>query len=472
MAYDESPYGGAAYGGDGQASSSPGQTLPPPIPGGTQIYYYASENGYYPYAYGGFAGARPQIVSMAGGLIVTPQPENGVVQIMGWWPASRYLHFLRLHDDGSRHPVRGGYGVDPDGVRRINYATNPSLEIGLNGFVPDVGSPTLTRITSASTHGAYALRATNAAAGSSGVTVPTTFAAGRTTATVAADLWFATRPTSLAFNISWVDSGGGSLGSTNTTLSANVINTAVSQWGRIVVQVTPPVGAVNNTFKIVAGGMPAAGTMDIDGITFEGDDTDASYFDGDTLASRWTGVVGLSTSDLSPITTVYDRDCPLDTPVRYLVANPSLTGGYVVSSTVELQSVGRWCWLTHPRFDAPIRCDLQSVPVLEHGIDQGIFYPIGRKRALVVSAKRHAPATQLIFNAVSFAERDTLLEFMSDGEPVLLRAPARYGYGPGVWWALGAVVEDREERHAYQDAMILTADAVEVDSPSPYQVAV
>lgn len=472
MSYADSSYGAAPYASDSTSTATPpGQTLPPPIPGSSNVYYYSDENGFYPYCYGGWAGARPRIVSAPGGVVITPRQDIGVMELTGWWPNADHLHFIRLHDDGSRHPVRGGYGVETSGDTVSNHVSNPSVETGLNGFVPDVGSPTLTRISTTSDiipDGGFALRATISGSGSLGVTVPTVAVAGPATATLGATLRFSARPTSLTFAVSWTDSGGGSLGSTSVTFTANEINQVVAQWNRLVGTVTPPFGAVTPTFKITAGGLPAGATMDGDKFLLVGAGTDGSYFDGDTLGARWRGTADLSATDLSALTTVMDADCPLDAPVRYLVADPQITGGYVLSSTVELPSNGRWCWLTHPRYGLPIRCDLQSVPVLTHAIDQGVFYAIGRRNAIVVSSRRHAPTAELVFNAVSFDERDTLIDVMADGSPMLLRAPSRYGYGAGTWWSVGGITEDREGRLAYHDAMILTAEAVEVDPPSPY----
>ena len=79
---------------------------------------------------------------------------------------------------------------------------------------------------------------------------------------------------------------------------------------------------------------------------------------------------------------------------------------------------------------------------------------------------RQAPTVTIAINALSFAERDQLRALFADVAPVLLRAPADYGYGPGMWLALGALTEDREGRRAWQDASLLTASFVEVYAPS------
>lgn len=474
MAYAESAYGAGAYGADSSSDTAPpGQVIPPPIPGGSTVYYYASENGRYPYAYGGWAGARPKILRLPGGVVVIPHADTGTMEIRGWWPDADYLHFVRIHPDGARYPVRGGLGVEVVEQQRRNSVSNPSLEVGTNGYVPGVGSPTLTRVSAPGTapSGEYHLRATIAGSGQCGVTVPTSHTPGPY-ATAAAHLRISSRPTALRFEIGWADAGGGALAATNVSFSADQINMVVNQWSRLTATVTPPSGAVTPTFKVVADGLPAGATVDLDALLFEPMSGDGSFFDGDTLGASWLGTADLSASVLSPQITVIDADCPLDIPVSYLVSDPSLTGGFVISDPMALPSTGRLCWLTHPFRSLPVRCDLRMVPILQREIDQGVFWPIGRRNAVVVSsAKRRGATAEVTFNALSFSERDDLIDLLDDGAPMLLRAPATFGYGPGRWWSFGSVTEDREERRAYQDAMILVAEGTEVDAPSPFESA-
>jgi hypothetical protein len=475
MAYGEGTYGRVRWAG--YASTGflpPTQVLPPPVPGGSGAYYWLLWNGFYPHSFFAYAGGTPQVAQILGGVVAVPDASRGVVEVQGWWPNATVLHFVRIHPDGSRNPVRGGYGITISALTRANFSQNPSFEIGLNGVVTDAGTPTLTRITDPGAPlGLYIMRATVAGAGSNGVVMPTALL-GSLPVTIGFDARFSVRPTGVRVVVGWADAVGAALATTTVTVPAATINDTVSQFGRIVVTLTPPVGAVTPTVKIIADGVTAGSTMDLDGVTVETGPTDGSRFDGDSLAASWAGTRGLSTSRLAPIQTIVDGECPLDIPVTYVVYNPTIVGGQVTSGSVALPSVGRWCWLTHPlRSSTPMRADLQSVPVLERAIEQGVFWPIGATRGIVVSTQRREPTTNLIFNAASFDDRDELLELMSDGLPLLLRAPATYGYGPGSWWAMGTVTEDREQRLAYQSAMILTAQATTVNTPNPalvYQV--
>lgn len=472
MAYGEGGYGRVRWAGYGSSNlPPPTQVLPPPIPGSSPAYYWSAWNGFWPYSYVSYAGGYPQIPQVVGGVVVTPDPTNGVVIIQGWWPDASVLHFVRINADGTRHPLRGGYGLVVTSVTRLNYSQNPSFEVGLNGVVTDSGTPTLTRVSKdvdpTVPMGQYFMRATVAGAGSNGVTLPTGLL-GALPVTIGFDARFSVRPTGLRVVVSWTDSVGGALTTNTVNVTAAVINTVVSQFARVVVTLTPPAGAVTPTLKIIADGVTAGSTMDLDGITVETGATNGSRFDGDSLAASWTSTRGLSTSRQAPIMTIVDGEAPLDVSLTYVVANPALTGGWVTSSSVALDSMGRWCWLTHPlQSSRPVRADLTAVPVLTRVIEQGVFYPIGSTRAVVVSARRRAPATELAFNAGSFAARDALVALMADGLPLLLRVPAKYGYGTGTWWSLADVAEDREGRLAYQDAMVLTASAVSTREPDP-----
>lgn len=468
MTYGRDRYGRVTYAGTAVSDyPPPNQEIPPPIPGGTTSYEWAVENGWYPWAWGGWAGGRLPMPTLPGGLVVVPHQETGTTDIMGWWPGADFLHFVRVADDGSRLPVRGGYGVPVGGPTRINSVLNPSFEVGLNGWVPGTGTPTLAHITGDAAVGNKYMRASRTGAGSIGLTAPIGSFTPGSTVTVSVAFRFNLRPTSLVATVSWVNESGGALSSNVITFSANQINEAVTQWARLSAVVTPPDGAFTPGLNIVAV-VPSGGTVEIDAVVLEAGTSDRSYFEGGSLGATWLGVEGLSASVLSPILTVTDADCPLDVPVVYQVSDPGITGGSATAPAITLPSLGRFCWLTHPARALPMQCDLRRVPTRDRDIDQGVFWPVGRRAALTVSSRRRSATAEITFNAVSFGERDALLDFMDDGAPLLIRAPARYGYGGGTWWSIGKVSEDREDRPAYLDVMVLVAASTEVDAPSPY----
>jgi hypothetical protein len=233
------------------------------------------------------------------------------------------------------------------------------------------------------------------------------------------------------------------------------------------VHVTAPDGAATvGTIKVVANGLPANGWLDLDAILIEQGQTNGAYFDGDVLGGQWLGTPELSASVLAPIVELEDGECPLDVPVSYELYIPALTGGRMTSPLVTLDSQGK-TWLTHPAQPAePIVVDLRKTPVLTRKVQQGIFQPIGRKFPVVKSAaQRQAPSGQIDFNALSWAERDKLLQLFDDLSPVLVRAPGDHGMQP-MWLALGDLTEDPENRKGWQDARLLSAPFVEVDAPA------
>ncbi|WP_158226752.1 hypothetical protein [Amycolatopsis vastitatis] len=466
--YGRTPYAAAV---GPESATLPGQQeLPPPIPGGTTKWTY-SGNPSLAYASRAWAGNVYPLPYPGGGISLRPVPEAGVMRITAWWPNAAVVQLIRQHPDGTLWPVRGGNPLWVSDPTRYNYATNPGLEAGLNGYVPDEGNPTLARVTSSTApHGDAYLTATVAAAGSLGVTVPTTVP-GAPQVTIGVDLRFSARPTSVTVQITWTDAGGVPLTSASTALTTDQVNASVSQFSRQVVTLTPPPGAVTPTMKIIAAGLPAAAVMALDGVTVETQPTSGSYFDGSSYGGTWVGTAGLSESTLAPLLVMDDGECPLDVPVRYQVVNPAPTGGAMTSQLATLLSLGQ-TWLTHPsRSSQPVTVHVGSVPTRTREANRGIFYPVGATYPIIVSsAARRAATGDLTIGALSFDERDALLDLFADLQPVYLRTPAEFGYGTGLWLALGDLAEDAGNRRAYQQTRILTAPFHEVEAPSALAV--
>lgn len=447
-------------------AATPNQVLPPPIPGGTTSYVYGVQQGSYPWSYGGWGGGVPPFVGLVGGIVATPDPISGVVRVSAWWPYAPTLQLVRLGPDGSRTAVRGGFPVVPATGTLVNYATNPN-SIATTGYVPGTGSPTLSLVARTDMVG-NAVRATNASSGTSEVTVPQSIPGGQVV-TVAVDVQFSARPTSATITLGWNDALGGALSATAVALTTDQINNSVGQFARQLIQVTPPVAAaVCSTLKLNAGGMPAAGKMDMDRWLMVQGQSTGSYGDGDSLGGQWSGTSGLSTSVLAPVQTVVDGECPLDVAISYQLYAPFLTGGFATAPTVTLASQEQ-SWLTHPATPSlPLVCLPRGAPVLEHDIDQGIFniidrmYPVG-----ISSAVRLAPSMQLELHAQTQVARDALKALFADGSAVLLRAPESYGYGLGQWLFIGKVTETRTGgAYAWQEGWLMSFSAQQVDSPA------
>ncbi len=466
MAWSTGTYGKTPFGsGPGyEIGAPPGrQDMPPPIPGGTRTWTY-TRSPIIGWGMQSWAGRQPALSYPGGGVSLLPIPERGVVTVAGWWPDAPVLQILRVHRDGSLHPVRAANPLAVTIPTRRNFCPNPSAEAGRNGYVSDVGSPTFSDAPSAA-RGAKATRATIASAGSCGVTVPSSMSGGQSI-TMGVDLRFSVRPTSVTLQIGWADGAGNPLVTSTVALSSADVNRSIGLWARQVALIPTPVGAVTPTVKIVAAGMPSSGWVDIDGVTLERGDTDGSFFDGETPAAVWLGVQHLSVAVLPPVLTFDDGKCPLDQPVRYIVANATAFGGQQVSDELMLESRNR-TWLTHPSDPAnPLSVIVGEVPEHEFAAERGVFRPLDSKYAVVVNgAQRQAPSGQIKFEAMSWAERDRLNAMFADLAPVLLRAPGDY-HEDDRWLSLGPVSHSANGNPAYIDHRTLTAPYDEVAPPS------
>jgi hypothetical protein len=465
--YARAGYVQAPYGGTVLPAPHVGQ-LPPPILGDPTTFTYNAQLGAYPYAFGSWAGGYPLPTYPGGGVLAASLADQGVMQVRMWWPNAPVLQLVRITADGTRTPVRGGYPLTVTQATRRNDATNPSVEAGLNGYVPADGGPTLSQLAvTPAPAGAFVLRATNAGAGSNGVTIPTTLtvpAAGRPV-TVGWSMRTSALPTSVTVSIGWTDTLGAALTTSTATLTADQRPATVNQFSRQVVTVTAPTAAVTPALKIVAGGMPAGGTVDLDAVTFEVGSTDGSFFAGGTLGAVWLDTADLSASVLAPVLTVLDGECPLDTLVSYQVSYPGITGGRVVSDPALLPSGDR-AWLTHPAAPTvPVRCRPTVAPVLTRPTVQASFVVLGRTNPIVKTTQRLSPTGTLTLDAETFADRDQILAMLTDGSPLLLRAPGDYGLGDGWWLAVGEVTEDPDGRPQWHPTRMLTMPFTVVDAP-------
>lgn len=459
--------GYAARGADA-APPSGQQTLPPPIPGGTATWLYET-NGSRAYGIRGWAGRLSQSNYPGGGISIRPVPDNGVMEITAWWPDADILALLRVEPDGTLVEVRGGSPVAVPGVTRRNLCQNPSFEAGLNGTVPDAGTPTLTNpIDGTAARGLAYLKATVASAGQDGVVIPTALTPSPIY-TVAFDLRLSALATSVTVQGSWVDATGAALVATSATLSAYDIVRSQTVFARQVVSLTASPGSVNGTIKIIAGGMPAGGNMSLDGVTVERGATDGSYFDGATYGATWTGTAALSTSILAPLCVVRDGECPTDRAVRYKLVNPALSGGTMTSDYATLSSDGK-VWMTHPTTpDSPLRIFVEKRPLRGKQAGQGVFQAINDPLPLVVAPRRRSgwrSTEDIALWTFGSAETERLWEIFDDNLPVLLRAPLNHNYGPGLWISLGDLSETTDGAADWQEMLKLTGPWLQVAAPA------
>lgn len=471
MAYGTGGYARVGYAGAGNAAAPPAgqQTLPPPIPGGTATWVY-EQNTTLTYAVRGFAGRQSQSNYPGGGISIRPIPDRGVMEVTAWWPDAAVLNLIRVDLDGTQTPVRGGAPVAAVGSTRRNLCQNPSFESGLNGVVPDLGTPTLTRPNDGTApRGSYYLKATVAAAGSCGVVIPNAVGAGQDL-TVAFDLKLSAAATSLTVQASFTDVDGNPLTLASATLTADQINNSVSQFARQVLRLTTPAAGVTATIKVIAGGLPAGGAMSLDGITIErGTTSDGSYFDGATYGATWLGTPDLSAAVLAPLLIVEDGECPLDVPVQYQLVNGSLTGGRMTSAYATLPS-NETVWLTHPSApDNPMEIFVAKRPLRGKAANQAVFQAINSPKFLTIASRtRSAWRSTEAIQIWTFGAEKTgrLLEMLDDNMPVLLRTPASLNYGPPMWLSLGDIEEDPDGAGDWQEMLKISAPWVEVAAPA------
>lgn len=465
--WSQAPWSEAPWSGPVVPAPPPQQVLPPNLPAGsTTSYTYGIGVGSYPWSYGGWSGAVAPFASLPGGVVASPNPTTGVVSVSAWWPYAPTLQLVRVATDGVVTGVRGGYPLTPSGPTLVNYATNPN-SASTAGYTPGAGSPTITLVARTESVGGNAVRATNAASGTSEVTIPQSLSAAPQV-TVAFDMLASARPSSGTVALSWNDASGTALTASAITLTANQLNACVGTWGRIVVTAAPPTNAATcPALKLNLGGMPAGGTVDLDRWLIVQAVSDGAYRDGDSLGGQWTGTAGLSTSILAPVAVITDGECPLDVAVTYSVYAPFLTGGYATSPSVTLASYGQ-SWLTHPASPSvPVLCKPTENPALTRKIPQGVFSIIGSAYPVVVSgAARLAPSGTLTLDTAAFTDRDTLLGLLADGSPMLLRTPAENGYGLGRWLAFSDVVEDPKGRPVWNQTRFLVCQFQQVAAPA------
>lgn len=445
----------------------PGEsTIPPPIPGATTTFVYTYQAGAAPWAMRSWGGAMPLVANPGGGISIAPDPATGVMRVWAWWPDAPVVQLLRVSATGERSPVRGAYGLTVSGTTRRNYATNPSAETDLSGYVPGTGSPTLTRIARVgASSGSWAWRATVAGAGTNEVTIPHSLPAQAVT--VALDLKLSALPSGVTISLAWTNSSGGALTTSSVALTADQYTASVNQYYRQKVSFSPPAGAANaGSLKVTATGMPAGGQMEGDLILAEVGTSDGSYLDGSLLGGVWTGVANLSISLLAPMQYLLDGECPLDVPVRYEVYNPALIGGRITSAPATLLSNDQ-AWLTHPDLvSTPMGVRLTTTPNLVHALPQAIFPILDSPYPFPVSAaERLAPASSVEILTGTFAERDEILALFGNGTPVLLRQPERFGRGEGEWIVLGDIAEDALEQKGWGQVRLLRAPYQVVESP-------
>lgn len=447
MSYGDAPYGGQSYGGARAVPAASGApTVDPANPAGSG-WTFRSAGGGGPYAGVAYGGGGLLGQPSTGGISATPDPLLGLVRLSAWWGGAPYLRVVRVVGE-ERTPVRGAYPVTVDAPSRRNRCTNPSGEVNTAGWLAGANTTVARTTVGAAPTGVAAIRLTATAAGAVNTAVPVALPLPDGAPMISLALRLSAQPSgALTVTVTWRDSAGATLGTTTATLASAALAPYVGRWDRTPVLAVPAwtggaggAAASSGTMALAVAGMAAGGTADLDAVLIEGATTaGTTYFDGTSPYAAWVGTAHASASTIAAVQAVVDREAPLDVPVTYELRAPDQPGAVAVSEPVVLDSGDR-TWLSHPTAGRALAVTVAREPDQTRGIARGVFPVLGRARPIAVTAsRRQAPAGTYQVWAETFAERDELLGLLEDGSPLLLRAPARLGHGPGEWLSIGDV---------------------------------
>ena len=190
------------------------------------------------------------------------------------------------------------------------------------------------------------------------------------------------------------------------------------------------------------------------------------YFDGDSAYSEWEGEAHNSVSQMAAVTTVIDHEVPLDVEFYYQVSAPNQPSFTLFMEPMTVDSLDQ-TWLLHPDVGIPVKVIVAAEPGGSRTIDRGVFQVIGRARPIAVTGGvRHSIEADMELYTFTFGDRDRILEFLQDGQPLLLRAPARLGHGPGEWLSIGDVELKAHGHGAWEGPRSFTFSYTVVDPPA------
>lgn len=141
---------------------------------------------------------------------------------------------------------------------------------------------------------------------------------------------------------------------------------------------------------------------------------------------------------IAGVATVLDYEASHDFATTYYLTDGVAT--VVTSSPVTVPSSGE-AWLIHPgKPESSVVARVLEWPTWTRPISRGVFQPIGRKDAVVVSTRRSSESGVLSVYTDGAAERSALLDVLSDGYPVLLKGSDVDNAGTR-WVSIGDVTE-------------------------------
>lgn len=174
------------------------------------------------------------------------------------------------------------------------------------------------------------------------------------------------------------------------------------------------------------------------------------------------GPLQLTTSGSNRVGTVYDYEMPYGVGVTYSTSEQPAN----VSGSVSVTSAS--VWLVHPGVpDRSMPILVQSVSATTRGVNRGVFYPMGRANAVVVTDGRR----QLVAGSVNLLtqtdeERRALVDLLADAAVLQLNVPASKAFGiDTAYLSVGEVTEARPSRMLQQPDRVWELPFVTVDAP-------
>lgn len=137
--------------------------------------------------------------------------------------------------------------------------------------------------------------------------------------------------------------------------------------------------------------------------------------------------------------TAFDYEAPFDVSATFTATDPAT--GYSFTSGSVTPTSGGVPWLVHPglpELSEPLA--VLEWPTLTRPASAGVFQPIGRRNAVVVSSVRQSERGTLVAYTSSLAGRDGLIALLEDGAPLLIKGTSSEGWGYR-WVAVGEVTE-------------------------------
>lgn len=173
-----------------------------------------------------------------------------------------------------------------------------------------------------------------------------------------------------------------------------------------------------------------------------------------------------------------DYEAPLGIPVGYLVqlwdaATGASAGTRDATTDTTTLAVGdpNYCWLKDPgQPQRNLKVMVDRPPDWARPIPQGVYRPVGRRNAVILSGTRGGLEGDLQIFTLSDAEREALHYLLDPGHVLLWQAAPGYGISD-MYVSVGDAPEKRSAGAATETIRLWTLSLTQVDMPTTIGVA-